>query len=75
MELLRAILNFSWARDFSTPTVKVCFLAFFALIFIFTLCQRRAYIYQGAPDQAQWRDLRIWAALILVAQSTLYLIF
>ena len=75
MELLRAILNFSWARDFSIPTVKVCFLAFFALIFIFSLYQRRAYIYQGAPDQARWRDLRIWAAIILVAQSTLYLLF
>ena len=75
MEQVRAILNFSWANDFSISTVKLCFLAFFTLILIFALSQRRTYVYQGAPDHARWRDLRIWAALILIAQSTLYLIF
>ena len=75
MEMLRSILNFTWAQDLSMSTVKFCFLTFFMLILIFALYQRRDYVYQGAPDQARWRDLRIWAALILIAQSTLYLIF
>ena len=50
-------------------------ISFFMIIFIFELYQRRDYVYQGAPDQARWRDLRIWAGLILIAQSALYLIF
>ena len=75
MEMLRAILNFTWAQDLSISTVKICFISFFMLIFIFALYQRRDYVYQGAPDQARWRDLRIWAGLILIAQSALYLIF
>lgn len=35
----------------------------------------RSFIYQGAPDTGRWRDLRIWATVLMGIQIVLYLIF
>ena len=32
-------------------------------------------VYAGAPDQARWRDFRIWATVLIVIQLTLYSLF
>jgi hypothetical protein len=39
---------------------------------IFAWCLPRRYVYLGAPDQARWRDLRIWATLVLVPYMLIY---
>lgn len=39
---------------------------------IFAWCMPRRFIYLGAPDQALWRDLRIWATLVLVPYVLIY---
>lgn len=31
------------------------------------------YVYEGAPDRQSWRDLRIWAAIMIAIQIVLYL--
>ena len=42
---------------------------------IVVLRQKRERIYEGAPDQARWRDLRIWAALFVLPYLLIYLLF
>lgn len=32
-------------------------------------------IYADAKDDARWRDIRIWASVLIVIQLTLYLTF
>ncbi len=32
-------------------------------------------IYKDAPDQARWRDIRIWASVLVSVQLVLYLVF
>ncbi len=34
----------------------------------------RAFIFTGAPDNRSWRDLRIWATILLVLQIIIYLV-
>jgi hypothetical protein len=75
MEALKYVLDFQWAAGLSDGAVRGLFLAFFALTAVFVLAQRRDYVYQGAPDQAWWRDLRLWAMGILLVQSAIYLSF
>lgn len=41
-----------------------------AVIWVWTL--RREFIYLGAPDQKKWRDLRIWATLVVVPYVLIY---
>lgn len=35
----------------------------------------RRLIYQDAPDHAAWRDIRIWASVLVSIQLVLYLVF
>ncbi len=53
---------------------------YFAVLFFFGMIiwawfRPRKYIFEGAPDQSRWRDLRIWATLFLAIQVVLYIIF
>lgn len=32
-------------------------------------------VYTEAPDQARWRDIRIWASVLILIQLTLYTLF
>ena len=32
-------------------------------------------IYADASDQAKWRDIRVWATVLIVFQVTLYMMF
>jgi len=33
------------------------------------------FIYRGSPDRKRWRDLRIWATILIAVQLLLYWIF
>lgn len=33
----------------------------------------RKYIYEGAPNQARWRDLRIWAVVLVIIQIIIHI--
>jgi len=57
-----------WSGTFCAVTLFVI-----AGLWAFTL--KREYIYLGAPDQARWRDLRIWAGLVLLPYIVIYLLF
>ena len=49
-------------------------LGFVFLLVIVWLIPRRL-IYAGAHDQARWRDIRIWATVLIGIQLTLYAVF
>jgi len=54
---------------------KVVAIIFFLAVILWAWRRPRAYVFEGAPDQRGWRDLRIWATLLLIVQIALYLIF
>lgn len=56
-------------------TARIIFQAFFGLIVVGVLLQPRAYVYEGAPSQALWRDLRIWAMLLVLIHAIVYWVF
>jgi hypothetical protein len=68
------ILGFHWADHLSIGVARAFFLGFFALIVVFGLAFPRAYIFSGAPDQARWRDLRLWVIAIMAIPTVLYLV-
>ena len=73
MKTLPYFLEFHWTQNFETWMIKACFIAFFVSIACFVVWQKKEFVYMGAPDQARWRDLRIWALAILVLQTMIYL--
>jgi hypothetical protein len=54
---------------------KVIAVAFFVAIAVWAWRRPRSYIFQDAPDDHGWRDLRLWASLLMVVQTLLYLAF
>ena len=45
----------------------------FLIILIAAWMIPRDFIFQGAPDEKPWRDLRIWATLLIVLQGIIYI--
>lgn len=74
LDALVWVLDFRWAHGLPTSTARVFFLVFFALVTLFGVHFSRAYVYQGAEDQARWRDLRIWVVVIMAIQTGIYLV-
>lgn len=72
--MIDTILGFHWADGLSIGWARAFFLAFFAAIVVFGLSFSRAYIYRGAPDEARWRDLRLWVIAIMAIPTVLYLV-
>jgi hypothetical protein len=66
-------VNFLWLPDVSPFWGSVLYaLGFFGLI-LWTLRWRSDAIYEGAPDHARWRDLRLWIIPLALIQIALYL--
>lgn len=51
---------------------QACVTALFVAACLWALTRPRAFVYLGAPDQAKWRDLRIWAALLSTPYVLIY---
>ncbi|HZN57884.1 MAG TPA: hypothetical protein VFD71_07385 [Planctomycetota bacterium] len=55
-----------------TQVAKGVFLIVFGLLGVGAMLQSRGYIYKGAPSQAVWRDLRLWAIALLLLYGLAY---
>jgi len=62
----------SFLTDLPMEAATACAIGLFVAAGIFAWCMPRRFIYLGAPDQSRWRDLRIWATLILVPYVVIY---
>lgn len=56
-----------WGKVFAT--------LFFVGMAIWAWYRPRSYIYKDSPDKNRWRDLRIWAMVLLGIQVVLYIVF
>jgi hypothetical protein len=42
---------------------------------VWTWFRPKSFIFQDAPDNKRWRDLRIWITIVMVLQIGIYLYF
>ena len=64
-----------WLKDLPLYWAKVMGTLFFLSVIIWALTRPKDYIFKGAPDRKIWRDLRLWAVVILIVQIALYIGF
>ena len=64
-----------WLESVPLYWAKIIGTLFFLSAIAWVLFRPKAYIYRGAPDKKAWRDLRVWAVVILVVQIIIYLGF
>jgi hypothetical protein len=62
---------------FSIPLFwgKIFAVIFFVGMAVWAWFRPRKYIYEDSPDDKRWRDLRIWATVLLSLQVVLYVVF
>ncbi len=54
---------------------KILAVLFFIAMAVFALKLPKKFIMQGSPDNERWRDLRLWAVVLMASQIIIYLIF
>ncbi|NLP12592.1 hypothetical protein GX408_19495 [bacterium] len=64
-----------WLREVPLYWPKIIATLTFVGVTVWTWVRPKTFIFQGAPDQRLWRDLRIWITLIMSIQIALYLYF
>ncbi len=69
------MLNFNFLTNVSVVWAKVIVLVLFAVIFILVWLLPNEYIFKGAPDRKWYRNLKLWATLIVIFYAYLYIRF
>ena len=62
-----ATLPLEWANYLSI----IGFLCLFVLVWLIP----QQAVYEDAPDQSRWRDIRLWATVLIAIQLFLYAVF
>jgi hypothetical protein len=65
-------MNFEWLSGVEPLWGTVIIIGAYILILVAVMTRKSATIYEGAPDRARWRDLRLWAVPVLILQIWLY---
>ena len=60
-------LPLEWANYISI----IGFLCLFVLVWLIP----KQAVYEDAPNQSRWRDIRLWATLLIAIQLFLYAVF
>ena len=64
-----------WLNDLPLYWAKIIGTVFFVCVIVWAVTRPKNYIFQGAPNGRIWRDLRLWAAVILLVQIIIYMGF
>lgn len=62
-----------WLDSLPMWVAKASAVGLFVLAGIWVVSLRRDFVFLGAPNQARWRDLRIWGVFLLLLYTTVYL--
>ncbi len=64
-----------WLAGLSLVWGKIVAVIAFVGIAIWAWMRPKSFIFQGAPDSHRWRDLRVWASILIAVQIVIYLSF
>jgi hypothetical protein len=63
----------AWLGSLPIWVAVVCAVGLYVVALVWTWCLPREFIFRGAPDTRRWRDLRIWATLVILPYMVIYL--
>ncbi|MGV7927879.1 MAG: hypothetical protein AB2L13_03060 [Spirochaetota bacterium] len=66
---------FDWIHGLPLWTAKLGAVLLFAGVLATVWSLPKEFVYFGAPDRARWRDLRVWATVLLAVQCGIYYVF
>ncbi len=63
----------AWLGSLPMSVAMVCAIGLYLIAIVWVWTLGREFVFRGAPDQKRWRDLRIWATLVVIPYIALYL--
>jgi cytosine/uracil/thiamine/allantoin permease len=66
---------FDFIHQLPLWSAKVGAVLLFLIVLTVTWLIPKSFIYSGAPDMKRWRDLRVWATLLILLQFLIYAVF
>jgi hypothetical protein len=72
---LKSMLYFEWLIGTHINLASYVMVAVFVFTAIWAWTFSYSYIMEDAPTRRRWRDLRIWAVVLLAVQTVLYVHF
>ena len=64
----------AWLGSLPMSVAVACAVGLYVVATIWVWTLRRDFVFRGAPDKRWWRDLRIWATIVVLPYVTVYLI-
>ena len=69
------LLNFNWLNELPMGWAKFIVLLAFIAPMIFAFTMKKSYIYQGASNNAVWKNLKLWVIVVVGIQLAIYIYF
>ncbi len=63
----------AWLGSLPMWVSMVCAVGLYVVALIWIWSLRREFVFRGAPDEKRWRDLRIWATVVVLPYIAVYL--
>ena len=64
----------AWLGSLPMWVAMVCAIGLYVIAVIWVWGLRREFVFRGSPDNRWWRDLRIWATVVVLPYIAVYLI-
>lgn len=65
----------TWLAHLSLTWATILSIATFVVTIFWAWLRSKEFILLGSPDNKTWRDLRVWAVILMVVMIAIYLIF
>lgn len=65
----------NWIQTLPIALANTITMVLFGVLLAVLWSFPKQHIMRGAPDQARWRDLRIWGTLLIFVQLAIYAVF
>lgn len=66
---------FEWIHGLPLWASKAGAMVIFGSVLAVVWSLPKDFVYFGAPDRGRWRDLRLWATILLAVQCGIYYVF
>lgn len=63
-----------WLGSLPMSVAMGCALGLYLIAVIWVWRLKREFVFRGAPDTHMWRDLRIWATLVVIPYVAVYVL-
>ena len=64
----------NWLASLPMSVAMGCALGLYAIAVVWVWRLKKEFVFRGAPDNRGWRDLRVWATIVVIPYVMVYIL-